>query len=283
MNVHHIIIGARGDSRLVLDDIDRVGLLRLVRRHLRRPTLAYSLLDTHAHFVIEGDIEALRAAVEMAFRVYARTFNARHEDHVFLRGPVTAMPAPGQRELARMIRYVHENPIETKPPIVTNPVHFEWGSGRAFGGLARDALVDVRRARELIGPEHLWRIKLQAPPLADLEPVSVPSAPPELILAAVAQTFGLLQEELIGSRRLRVLTRARAVFARLGTLESYHAAQLAPVVDLTRQRIWQLTTSRVDERDARIARTLFRTEALRARLRPQANFAGRKLRAVHSA
>jgi hypothetical protein len=275
MNVFHLIIGARGSTRLVLDDVDRVTLLRRVCSQLGRPLLAHCLLDSHGHFVAEGECEPLRASVDMAFRIYARSFNARHREDVFLRGPVTSLEAPSERELARMIHYVHAQPLP--PKIVTDPIHFEWSSARAYAGLSRTGLTDLGRARALLGREHGWRVRVEGPALADLETTPVPSASPETILAAVAQTFGLLSFELSGAGRNRLLTRARVVYARLGQLESYHASQLAPALDVTRQRIWQLTSSQVEALDLRIARTLFRTPALRARLCPVANFAAGKI------
>jgi hypothetical protein len=280
MTVFHLIFGARGESRLVHDDEDRVAILRRVRIHLGRPMLAHCLLDTHGHFVVEGELERVRAELEMAFRIYARSFNARHGDEVFLRGPVTAIPAPSERELARMIAYVHENPVP--PRLVAKPIHFEWSSARDYGGLSRAGLTDVARARVLIGREHAWRVKLEAPALADLEPGRVPCASPELLLAATAQTYGLLPSELAGSGRKPILFRARGVYARLGRLESYHGAQLAPALDLTRQRISQLASGEVDDLGVRIARTIVSTPELRARLRPSANFPGWKIQAVHS-
>src|SRR5262245_11168215 len=194
MNVFHLIIGARGSTRLVLDDVDRVSLLRRVRSQLGGPMLAHCLLDTHGHFVAEGEGEPLRASVDMAFRIYARSFNARHQEEVFLRGPVTALEAPSERELARMIHYVHAQPLP--PKIVAEPIQFEWSSARAYAGLSRTGLTDLGRARALLGREHAWRVRVVAPALADLEPMPVPSASPETILAAVAQTFGLLPVEL---------------------------------------------------------------------------------------
>jgi hypothetical protein len=275
MKVFHLIIGARGSTRLVLDDVDRVALLRRVRFHLGRPMLAHCVLDTHGHFVAEGERERVLTAVEMAFRVYARSFNARHQEEVFLRGPVTALEAPSERELARMIHYVHAQPLP--PKIVADPIHFEWSSARAYGGLSRAGFTDLSRARALLGREHAWRVKVEAPALADLEPSFVPTASPETIRDAVAQTFGLLPSELSGPARGRILTTARAVYARLGQLESYHCAQLAPALDVTRQWISRLAMGAVDEGDLRIARTLFRTPALRARLCPPMNLSGGKL------
>jgi hypothetical protein len=265
MKVAHLNAGARGASRLVLDDRDRFRLLRGVVAAFGDALLAYCLMDTHLHVVVEGGEES-GEVLGRVLRGYARAFNARHRaEGPLLRGPVVAIPAPGVVELARMLRYVHENPIRMREPIVAREVDYEWSSARAFAGLARTAFPNVARAEALGGVRHR-RVQV----LAGLEAVPVPGAGPELILAAAAQAFGVDPLDLAARRNTPALVAARRVYVTLGRLESYRDSQLALVLGRTRVRVTQLAAEPVDLEGARIARTLLREPRFRVRLRAPA-------------
>ncbi|HZV01485.1 MAG TPA: hypothetical protein VFF73_32530 [Planctomycetota bacterium] len=112
----HLNAGARGADRLVRDDRDRFRLLQCVTRALGKRVLAYCIMDTHLHVVAEGRTDELVAALRLALRGYARTFNARHaSEGPLLRRPVQPIPVPRGVELARAIHYVHKNPLDTHP------------------------------------------------------------------------------------------------------------------------------------------------------------------------
>lgn len=268
MNLWHLIVGARGETRLVHDDADRLAFVRALGRHVGSAALAHCLMNTHAHLVVEGELAVVRRRFEIALQVFGLGFNARHRGETLLfRGPVEAFHAPSERELARMIGYVHDNPLRTRVPIVTRSIEYEWGSARSYAGLSRADFPNVARALELLGREA-WRVKPAAIPLADLAPARVPCASPELILGATAQTYMVDPAELAASGRAPSLSKARAVYAFVGRLESYHCEQLAVPIGKTRQRLSQLASGEVDEPGARVVRTLIRTRELRARLRP---------------
>jgi len=122
---------------------------------------------------------------------------------------------------------------------------------------------NVARARELMEGQG-WVAR--PTPLTDLEPVSVPTAAVDLVLAAAAQTYGVLAEDVMTSRA-RSLTAARSVFVALGRLEGYSDSQLAGVAGRTRQWIGKLRARDADMLGVRIARTLLRLDVLRARLK----------------
>jgi hypothetical protein len=266
MNVDHLNAGARGSTGLVLDDADRFALLGRLVESFGDALLGYCLMDTHLHVLAEGQPARTRAALTRGLRAYARSFNARHaREGPLLRGPVEAIRAPGPAELARMLRYLHENPLRTRDPIVSREVDYVWSSARSFAGLSRAAFPNVDRMRALLGSRA--RPFTRSPvPLAGLEPARVPAEAPGAILAAAAQTFGVAPSAVAGKGLSPALVSARAVFVTLGRLESYRDSQLAPVLGRTRQRMWQLGAGEVDLDGVRIARTLLREPPLRSRL-----------------
>ena len=261
MRAFHVIAGARGTQPLVRDDRDRFELVERTAPQFGSRLLAYCVMDTHLHVVAEGDESTLVEALRVAIRSYARFVNSRHGlAGALLRGPVTAIQAPGAFELVRMIRYVHKNPVEAK--VVVDPVHFCWSSARAFAGLSRAPFPNVERALALSERERLTR----SWSLAALDPAKVPCVSPELALEAAAQTFGVLSEDLRGDARGERLAAARAVFIALGRLESYRDTQLAPFIRRTSQRAGQLARG-ADTAALRVALTLARTRELRVMLR----------------
>jgi REP element-mobilizing transposase RayT len=267
MTIWHMNAGARGTTRLVVSDRDRHSLLRCIVEGVQVTArlLAWCIMPTHIHLMVEGDAAASES-VEAAIKRHARAFNRAHADEVpLLRGPVVSIPKESAIEIARSIRYVHGNPVKTDPPMVQYAVEYPWSSARAFAGLSRVGFVDVARALELCGTSAPWTIP-RGYRLADLAPAVVPSASPALILAAAAQTFGVDPLDVAGDGREPALVAARGVCVALGRLESYHGSQLAPGLGRTRQRLSQIAAAGVDEEGVRIARTLLRVAALRARL-----------------
>jgi hypothetical protein len=258
VRVHHLNAGALGTTRLVHDDRDRWELVSRLVAALGDGLLAYCLMDTHVHVVAEGP------GLEGVLRGYARYFNARHRrTGPLLRGPVVAIPAPGVGELGRMIRYVHENPLKTREPLVGREIEYEWSSARAFAGLSRATYPNVARVRGLVGRRFGGEPRVD---LAGLEQARVPCAGPELILGAASQAFGVEPREVAGRRLAPALVAARAVYVFLGNLESYSDAQLAPYLGRARSRLTQLALGPIDLEGVRIARTLLRDPGLRSRL-----------------
>jgi hypothetical protein len=266
-DVVHLNAGARSRQRLVISDSDRADLLGRLRAALGDGLLAYCLMDTHVHGVVEGREGVASAAA--ALRAYARSFNRRHGlggGGGLLRGPVHATPVPDPEELARAIRYVHENPVRTNPPMARRAIDFEWSSARDFAGLSADPAANVSRARALLGPSRAARAVGFVPAIAPLDRSRVPRELPGLLLAAAAQAFRLRPDDLAGGGRGPEVAAARRVYVRLGALESYSHAQLAPFLGRSRTRVTEISAEPVDERHVRIARTLLAEPGLRARL-----------------
>jgi hypothetical protein len=175
------------------------------------------------------------------------------------------MTARTPRELARQIAYVHENPVRLRSPIVSEDVHFEWSSARAYAGLSLARFTNVARALTLLGKERR-RVVRRPVPLADLAPARFPDGPLDLVLAAAAQAYELPASALAGAGLDPEAVAARAVYVALGRLEGFSTEHLAAPLGRTARRVSQLAAGPVDLGGVRIARTLLRLPALRARL-----------------
>lgn len=264
--VSHLTAGARADLSLVRDDADRHDLIRRVSDAVEGSMLAYCVMDTHLHVVAEGPLDRVRCRLDAALKAYLRAFNRRWEGAGLLRGSVAAVAVPDADELARAVRYVHANPTRTQPPLAGRPIDYPWSSARAFAGLSLAGVVSVERAAALLGPPAR-RVAGVRPPLADIEPSSVPTASPRTLLAAAADVYGVPPWELPGGGRDRRLVSARALFVRLGRIEGYVLMQLAPFLDRGHQQLSNLARApAVPDTALRIARTLLRDAALRHRL-----------------
>ncbi len=235
-----------------------------VERALAPTVLAYCLMDTHIHVVVEGSPAYAPDALQAAMVAYTRLQN-RHRGRATraLRGHVEFTRKVDACELARAIRYVHDNPLKTQAPL--SPIEHPFSSQRAFSGLSYHGLAAVPRALALVGPHARWAAGDPPPPLADLEPVPVPTVRPPLILAAAAQTYGLPTSHLPGPGRSPALCAARGVFVRLGVLEAYDREQLAPFLGRSRSQTSRLAEFAPDQA-VRMARTLIRDPGLCRRL-----------------
>ena len=271
LDVFHLIAGARGSSRLVQDERDRFELLERLVAALGETLLAYCIMDTHLHVLAEG--APARGLWGEGLRRYARAYNSRHRSEgPLLRGPVEAIRVGSSVELGRALRYVHENPLKTRVPLVAAAIDFEWSSARAYVGLCRAPFPNVGRALDLLG-EHAHRSLPPRLALAGLEPAAVAGATPPWILAASAQALGVDPARVAGGGRAPAVVAARAVYVRLGRLEGFRDGQLAPVLGKTRSCVTKVAASEeVDLEAVRVARTLLRRPELRARLHPPAVF-----------
>jgi hypothetical protein len=266
IQIHHLAAGAAATNKLVHDDRDRLALVRRTSSAFGPRLLAYCLMDTHLHAVVEGTEDAARETLGLVLRGYARFFNARHGTSTgpLLRGPVHATRKTTPFELARTINYDHENPLRTSTPLAASAVAYEWSRARAFAGFTRAPLANIARARTVLGDEAT-RVRARRPMLADLEPVPYPTASLEALLGAVAQVHALLPNELASRLRAAWLNEPRGTFVALARLESYRDGQLARVLGRTPQRVGQLARHS-DALGVRIARTIVRSPDLRTRL-----------------
>ncbi len=264
---HHLTAGAAGRADLVRDDGDRHDLVEGVRDAFGARTLGWCLMDTHVHLVVEGDDGAGAAdRLERALATYARGFNERHGLAGRLRGPVDVRAKVGPEEIARAISYGHGNPLRARNSSIERAFEYRWSGARELAGISLAGVLNVARARFACGPFASWLGGTMV--LADIDPAPVSLHSPEVLLAAAAETYLLPPAALAGPGRDERSLAARALFLRLGQIESLSVRQLAPFIDRSQKQASRLAQLLVEWRAVRIARTLIRDARLRARLPP---------------
>ena len=270
MKAVHWNFGALGTEPLVRSDLDRSTLLRAIVRGARAAAatvVAYCIMTTHAHLVTLGELAPVRRALAHALQGYARWFNRRYErEGRLFRGRPMAVEIADAEQLARAIQYVHENPLKAKPPLCARVVEFPWASARAYAGLDFSGLADVEKGLEAVRP-FAWRIDRGGPELADLQRVRRFEIRPDLHLAAAAQVHGLAPAELVAARGRASHVEACALYAVLGIFDGFEQRDLAEALDVSRERITQLSNLPVPAQHLRVARTLVRLPEFRRMLK----------------
>lgn len=264
----HLTVGARGRERLVIDDRDRFAIVERLRAAHGRALLGWCLMTTHLHVIVEGPGEHHARWLAERMRGYVRRFNARwNGTGDLLRGPVDVRSITTLDQLHRTIRYDHRNPCRTEPPMVENPVEYEWSGAREHAGLSLAGVASAERLGDLLG-RRLDSVIGWWPALSDAEPRRVPTASPTLLLGAAAQARGIPVDAVAGAGRTAEVLAARLLYVRLGCLEGYDQAQLAPTIERSPAQVCRLAAASADVPDlaVRIARTLLREPTLRRRI-----------------
>jgi putative transposase len=135
-------------DRLYRDDTDRLVFLRELARTIRKARwtcLAFCLMQTHYHLVLEVEDGALPIGMHALNFRYACAYNTRHG----MRGHVHGARYGARRleddtALLDCFRYVARNPV--KALLCASPTQWTWSSYPATVGLAdRHSFVDPRK------------------------------------------------------------------------------------------------------------------------------------------
>jgi putative transposase len=113
--VFHITARGAGDTHIFVTDLDRVEFLKGLDITIDRTgwkLLAYCLMGTHYHLLIEAKAATLPAAMRWLNGVYSRRFNQRHDrrGHL-LGGRYDVWLIRDQRHFDAAVQYVLNNPV----------------------------------------------------------------------------------------------------------------------------------------------------------------------------
>lgn len=146
---------ARGvDGRSIFqDDADRLRFMTSLREeahNARASLLAYCLMDNHFHLLMKVEAVPLSAIMHRILTRYALTFNMRHgrAGHLF-QARYKAIVVLDERYLARLVSYIHENPV--RKGMAPAAGAWPWSSARVYAGLAHDVSVERRAMEGLLG------------------------------------------------------------------------------------------------------------------------------------
>ena len=148
--IHHVVVQAASDGRLVVDDADRLRFLDELRRAVLDngwQCVAYCVMTTHVHIVVCTPTPNLSAGIAPFLGRYAYTFNRRHDRQGRLfRNRFWSRRVDKPHYLVCAALYTVLNPVAAG--LCAHPRDYAWssyretaGQGGANGFLAPGALL----------------------------------------------------------------------------------------------------------------------------------------------
>jgi REP-associated tyrosine transposase len=151
--IHHV--WQRGNNRqpIFLDVADRRLFLRLLREvagtHEWIP-LAYCLMNTHFHLVVETPVCSLGAGMRDLGSRYAQIFNERHEPaggHLF-QARFGSKLVRTDEQFAQLLRYVAYNPVKAR--LCSSPEAWPWSSHAVLASMRSTPHASADRVASLL-------------------------------------------------------------------------------------------------------------------------------------
>jgi REP element-mobilizing transposase RayT len=135
--IYHVISRGNNRGRLFWDELDHEVFLRRLDRVAQKYEwigLAYCLMTTHYHLVVQLPEDGLSVGMQELNGEYARRTNYRHHrvGHLFQNRFYSDL-ITSERHLFGAIRYVALNPV--KAGMCPAPENWPWSSYRASAGL----------------------------------------------------------------------------------------------------------------------------------------------------
>jgi REP element-mobilizing transposase RayT len=122
---------------MFLDDFDRTIFCNRLAKAIDKyawTLVAFVLMPTHFHFVLEVLDNALQPGMRDFFGPYAQEFNRRHGRWGHLRGdPYKLRTIHDDADLANNVRYVLRNPV--RATLCAKPEDWIWSSWRGTSAL----------------------------------------------------------------------------------------------------------------------------------------------------
>lgn len=146
---------ARGvDGRSIFeDDADRLRFMESLERAVREAKaslIAYCLMGNHFHLLVKVHRVPLSAILHKILTRYAMTFNMRHgrTGHLF-QARYKSVVVLDERYLARLVAYIHENPV--RAGLVIGAGNWTWSSAADYAGKRSGAPIDTINLSILLG------------------------------------------------------------------------------------------------------------------------------------
>jgi REP element-mobilizing transposase RayT len=170
-------VTARGNDREALfrDDADRwrfLGILRDVTRDADWRCLAFCLMTTHYHLLVQEREVALSRTIHLLHSRYVRAFNLRHgrRGHVF-GGRYGVATISDNAHLLTALRYIAVNPVEAG--LCAGPADWTWSSYAGLIGVGRPwSFVSTAHVLSLYAPgreQAMGRIRQYIEPVPGTE------------------------------------------------------------------------------------------------------------------
>ena len=129
---HHIY--ARGNNRqnIFHDEIDMIEVFRLLAMiHCDYPisVCAYCIMTNHYHLLLKSEIISISKIMSIFNKRYTDYYNCKyhHVGHVFQQR-FNSSPILTPQDLLQVSKYIHQNPISTKKPMVAKMEDYHFSS-----------------------------------------------------------------------------------------------------------------------------------------------------------
>lgn len=151
---YHVNSNSVDGTKLFVDEEDRLAFLRMFRAEAHRSdwcVLAYSLMTTHFHVLLELRKLTLSSGFQHLKSLYAREYNRRHGRRGALwQKRFQDTMIGGEAHLYEAIRYIALN--APRANACPSPEAWEWcGYGAAIGLYAPDPIVEEQELLRLFG------------------------------------------------------------------------------------------------------------------------------------
>ena len=163
--LYHLAPRASDTRYLFENDGERWSFLLELARTLDRfeiALVAYTLMGTHYHLVVDGPGTGIAAALQRLHTWHARRTNQARERaaHLF-RAHYFAREITGDEDLLTVCHYLAYNPVEAG--LVREPFAWPWSSAAATAGLAPPPVpLELGPIREVLGDRPGWQRQYQA-------------------------------------------------------------------------------------------------------------------------
>jgi len=147
---YHVFARAVSGEALFRDDLDRASFLRTMERVVRRlrwRMVAYCLMTTHYHLILETTSADLARGMQTLNASYALRFNRRWNryGHVFAERYASRL-IDTEKYLEQACTYVLDNPV--RAGLCNSPLNWPWNGGLVLEDMSK-ALSRGERSRRL--------------------------------------------------------------------------------------------------------------------------------------
>jgi REP element-mobilizing transposase RayT len=152
--IYHVTVRSAGPIAMFVDTTDRMdfcGRLSRTKHMYEWRCIAFCLMTTHYHLLVEVGTNALQPAMHRLNGQYAQEFNRAHARSGHLRGDrYSADPVATESHLLAAFRYIVRNPV--RAGICRRPGDWPWSSYRGTAGFdPYFAFVDDALIRDYFG------------------------------------------------------------------------------------------------------------------------------------
>ncbi|WP_432667173.1 transposase [Wukongibacter baidiensis] len=158
--LYHVIVRGNNRSLIFMEPKWKNAYLEIVKRYKEKydfKLYAYSIMDNHAHLLIEVGKTELSRIMKCIQQVYTQKYNRelKRSGHVFEQR-YKAFICDKDSYLLSLVRYIHQNPLKAG---LTKSLSYEWSSHDEYLEI-KEPLVDKNYILEILSTNHKKAINI---------------------------------------------------------------------------------------------------------------------------